>query len=342
MQTQVKMRYGILGCGSVSSFHAEAILRTGGIIFGACSHSERSTSQFADRWSAIAFHSYEEMLHCPDIDVIVLCTPSGMHASQAVQALRAGKHVIVEKPMSTTLVGADEVIQAARETGKIVVPISQMRFYPNIQAAKRAVESGAIGKVISASLSMQYYRKGEYYSQAAWRGTWEQEGGGCLITQGIHGVDTFRYIVGPVAELDAYIATRVHDIEVEDCTCAMLRLKNGGLATIDASTASCPGYSRRLQVCGSLGSFVLEDSNIVSWDVPDTAPLPVDAAVSGGAVAKARTIQADVHVPQYENFLRYLAGTEPLLLGAPEGKEPLEIILNIYASAKAGKRIALS
>ncbi len=336
------IRYGILGCGMIAAYHAKAICETGGVILGAASRSFAGAERFASQWNATAYPSYADMLNNPQIDVIVICTPSGLHAAQTVQALLAEKHVIVEKPMCVTLAEADEVIRTAEATGKLVTPISQMRFADGIRAAKRAVDEGRLGQMSCASLSMQYHRSDAYYAQAAWRGTWALDGGGCLMNQGIHGVDAFRYIVGPVEELDAYIATRAHSIEVEDCAAAVLRLANGAVATLDASTASAPGYARRIQLCGSRGSIVLEDRNVIRWDIPEPCPVPMGGDLVHAATADPRALSGNVHTEQYKNFLHALQGTEEPVLGAREGREALEIILAVYQSAQTGRRVRIS
>ena len=336
------IRFGVLGCGMIADYHAAAIAVVGGTLAGASSRSKESAEHFCSLHNAAWIQSFESMLKSPDIDVIVVCTPSGQHAAQAIAAMRAGKHVVVEKPMCITLAEADEIIRVSQETCRLVSVISQMRFSDGVRAAKTAVESGMLGKISCASLSMQYFRSDAYYAQAAWRGTWALDGGGCLMNQGIHGIDAFRYILGPVESLSGYIATRTHEIEVEDAACAALKLRCGAPATIDASTASNPGYPRRIMVCGSRGSIMLEDTNVIRWDIPDPCPVALGGGTQNAAAADPRSLKKLVHVPQYKNIVAAVNGEEPLVLGAREGREALEIILGIYRSAATGERVKIA
>jgi predicted dehydrogenase len=335
------VRFGLLGCGMIANYHARAVRGAGGILAGACSYSGESASRFCREHYTVQYDDYASMLSDGDIDAVVVCTPSGQHAAQTIKALRAGKHAVVEKPMCITLAEADEIIRVSEETGKLVCVISQMRFAEGVRAAKLAVENGWIGKIVCASLSMQYYRSDAYYAQAAWRGTWAQDGGGCLMNQGIHGIDAFRYILGPVDSLSGYIATRTHDIEVEDTACAVLQMKNGALATLDASTSSKPGYPRRITICGERGSFVLEDQNIVRWDVSTPSPVRIGSDMQNAAVADPNSLDPMVHVPQYRNFLAALCGEESLVIGAREGREPLSIIVGIYRASITGRVVKI-
>lgn len=320
----------------IADYHARAIRAAGGVLAGACSRSKEGVSRFCREHHTIQYVDYASMLSDDDIDVIVICTPSGQHAAQAIAALRAGKHAVIEKPMCITLNEANELIRTSEETGKLTCVISQMRFAEGVRAAKSAVEKGWLGKISCASLSMQYYRTDAYYAQAIWRGTWSQDGGGCLMNQGIHGIDAFRYILGPVDFIMGIIATRTHDIEVEDAACAALQLKSGALATIDASTSSNPGYPRRIAICGERGSLILEDSAIVRWDVPFSCPALIGYNAKNVSVSDPLSLDPLEHLPQYRNFLAALRGEETLALGAREGREALEIIIGIYRASESG------
>lgn len=340
--TKRTVRFGLLGCGMIADYHAEAINAAGGILTGACSRSEESASRFCRKHRIIQYGDYASMLSDGDIDAVAVCTPSGQHAAQAIAAMRAGKHVVIEKPMCITLAEADELIRTSDETGLLVCVISQMRFAEGIRAAKSAVESGWLGKIACASLSMQYYRSDAYYAQAVWRGTWSQDGGGCLMNQGIHGIDAFRYILGPVESLTGYIATRTHNIEVEDAACAALRFKSGVLASIDASTSSKPGYPRRITIYGEYGSLAMEDRTIVRWDMPVLCPVRVGGEAQTTSASDPQSLDPLEHAPQYRNFLAALRGEEELVLDARKGREALEIIIGIYRASESGRRIKLA
>ncbi|NCB32220.1 MAG: Gfo/Idh/MocA family oxidoreductase, partial [Clostridia bacterium] len=196
--------FGIIGCGVIAHFHAQALADLPRArLVGAYGTNEEKTRAFTEKWRVRQYESLQAMLADKEIDAVCICTPSGLHTQQAVLAMRAGKHVVCEKPMSVNLTEADELIATARETGVKVCIISQYRLSPAVQEIKRALDAGALGKVVQASLSMKYFRTQAYYDSAAWRGTWAMDGGGALMNQGIHGVDVFRYLMGPVRSLYA-------------------------------------------------------------------------------------------------------------------------------------------
>ena len=188
------VRFGIVGCGMIAHFHMRALLAIGGEASpAACFDAHAPAARaFAEQYGLTAVPSLEELLAGSLVDAVCLCTPSGLHTAQAIQALQAGKHVVVEKPMSLTLADADRLIETAGTTGRKVCVISQLRYQPAVQAVKHALETGAFGQVVSARLSMPYYRSREYYRNGSWRGTWALDGGGALMNQGIHGIDVFR------------------------------------------------------------------------------------------------------------------------------------------------------
>ena len=238
-----KVRFGIIGCGVISSFHARAIADIEEAeLYGCVDAYAPSAERFAKEHGVKQYASLEEMLSDPAIDAVTICTPSGLHTQQAIAAMRAGKHVVCEKPMSLTLEQADELIRTANETGVKVCIISQFRFTPAVQAVKKAIEAGALGKIVSGSLQMKYFRSDEYYASGAWRGTWAMDGGGCLMNQGIHGVDVFRYLMGPVKQLTGFARTQLRHIEVEDSAAAALEFENGAVGTLEGSTVCSPGF----------------------------------------------------------------------------------------------------
>ncbi|MCL2057979.1 MAG: Gfo/Idh/MocA family oxidoreductase [Oscillospiraceae bacterium] len=336
------IRFGIVGCGMISRFHAEAIRRTPGAAISGCYDAYRpGADAFGEALGVPVFPSLEAIASDGAIDALSICTPSGLHTPQAIAAIQSGKHVVVEKPMSLTLAEADTLIAAADECGAKVCVISQFRFSPAVQEVRRAIQAGAFGTLAMAELSMKYYRSHEYYAQADWRGTWKMDGGGALMNQGIHGVDVFRFLLGPVKSISAVTRTLTRKIETEDSVVAALELESGALATISASTSSFPGYPRRLEICGDRGSVVLEEDSIIKWDLPFECPLPVGERASQVASSDPTAISVEGHQMQYANMVDALRNRAPLLVDAKQGRQPLEIILGIYESSKTGKTVRL-
>lgn len=330
------IRFGIAGCGSVAEFHAQAIQNTPGVVLTACcsGHADRART-FAGQWGIQAFDTLDQMLAGP-VDAVCLCTPSGLHASQALTALAAGKHLVVEKPLCLTLEDADRILAAAEAADRKVCVISQMRFQPAVQAVKQALDAGAFGQLVCAQLSMNYYRTEEYYRAGGWRGTRAMDGGGALMNQGIHGVDLLRWLMGPVRSIRASAKAALHAIEVEDTAAALLEFENGALGTLTASTACRPGSPRRLDICGTLGGVTLEEDALVRWDLEMPCPVPVGPRSENGGAADPKAIGAAGHTLQIANFVDAVLHGAPLLVDAQQGRQALEVVLGVYAASDCG------
>ena len=340
-----KVGFGIIGCGVISKFHIHAIeaIEEAELI-GVYDPYAPARERAADEYKVQAFASQEELLGCDDIDVVCVLTPSGLHFPIAMAALEAGKHVVVEKPMALTLADADTLIEKAESLNLKVCVISQLRFSAAVQAVRKALEEGLFGRIVSASLSMKYYREEEYYTSSSWRGTWKMDGGGALMNQGIHGVDLLQYLVGPVKRLRGICKTQTRPMETEDSAAAVLEFANGAVGTLEGSTTCYPGYPRRMEICGDKGSVVLEEGHILRWDLPSVIPIaPVsEEGLKKSGASKPDDISYDGHICQLQNMVNAIFGREPLLVDAKEGRKPLEIILAIYESSQENKQVVLS
>ena len=236
------VRFGILGCGMIARFHADAIdSLENAQLLGAASANPDSAKAFAEARGIQAYESYEAMLADPKIDAVCICTPSGFHAENALQALRAKKHVVLEKPMAFTAAECQQIKEAADKSGCVLTVICQLRFSKDVQRIRKLLAENAFGKLVFCDLYMKYWRDPAYYASSNWKGTKEFDGGGALMNQGIHGVDLLLYLVGDAKVLCAKNKTHFHDIEVEDLSVAMLEFENGALGVIEASTCSNPG-----------------------------------------------------------------------------------------------------
>lgn len=342
ISTPAPLRIGIVGCGMIANFHAHAIHNTdGAVLAGACSKSPASAEKFCAEQNIPKFDSFAQMLASADIDAVSLCTPSGDHCQQILQALEAGKHVVVEKPMCITLEECDRVIAKAEETGLTVCVISQHRFSDGISEIRRAIHAGELGKIHCVQLTMHYFRPQSYYDSAAWRGTWALDGGGVLMNQGIHGVDMLCYLLGKAQSVTGFVATSGRDIEVEDTACAAVRFENGVIGTIDASTCCAPGFPQKIVITCEKGRIVTQDDFIVEWTLPTPCQIPVGAGVGGSGSADPKAIFMENHIRQFRDFTAAVLQGAPLNSGPREGKLPLEIILGIYRSSQTGQTIVL-
>ena len=234
--------FGIVGTGVIAAMHAAAIATLPRARLAAVTDvADGAAAAFAAARGCAAEPGLDQLLARPDVDVVCVCVPSGLHAEVGVRAARAGKHLVVEKPIDVTLAAADRLIEAARAAGVALTVISQHRFDPGLIELKRLLGDGALGRLVLAEASTKWYRTQAYYDSAAWRGTWAMDGGS-LMNQGIHYVDLLRWCMGPVTEVTAVCATQAHQVEVEDTALAIVRFGSGAVGTILSSTAAYPRF----------------------------------------------------------------------------------------------------
>jgi UDP-N-acetyl-2-amino-2-deoxyglucuronate dehydrogenase len=271
-----------------------------------------------------------------------VCVPSGLHAAIGVQAAKAGKHLVVEKPIDVSLDAADRLIGAARAAGVALTVISQHRFDPGLVELKRLLDDGALGRLVLGEASTKWHRAQAYYDSAAWRGTYALDGGS-LMNQGVHYVDLRRWCTGPQVEVTAVCATQAHQIEVEDTALAIVRFASGAVATILSSTAAFPGFPQRLEITGTRGTVTVEDGRIVRRAL-DSDPGPAAPAGAAAVSAAADPAAVDVasHAAQLADLLDAVGtGREPAVTGQ-DGRDTLAIVLAVYESSRTGRPVRLS
>ncbi|MBR6553518.1 MAG: Gfo/Idh/MocA family oxidoreductase [Clostridia bacterium] len=339
-----KIGFGIIGCGVIADFHANALfgLSEEAVLVGVADARLPAAERFAKEKQVRAFASVEEMLACPEIDVVTICVPSGLHAELAIKAANAGKHIIVEKPMAITKEQLDAMEEACIRNGVMLSSVAQSRFTSGVRKAKQAIEDGYLGKMVCADVYMKFNRTQEYYNTGGWRGTKAMDGGGALMNQGIHGVDLLLYLAGDVKSVYAVSKTLARQIEVEDTLSAVLEFKSGATGVIQATTSVYPGYPRRLELNGDKGTIVLEEGNLVRWDMEDTTLPEVTLKSNVRSSASAPTdFSADNHTKQFKDVIQALRnGTKPLV-DLREGRRAVDLILAIYKSAEEKRVIEL-
>lgn len=337
-----KMRFAILGCGMIASYHADAIndIENASLI-GAYDLNKESLERFCSKYSIKAFSSLNEILESQEIDTVCICLPSGLHCENAVLCAEHKKHIIIEKPIAINNEQCDKIIKAADENGVMVTVISQLRYSQSVKAVKEAVENDKFGKIVLGDISMKYYRSAEYYGSSNWKGTFDMDGGGALMNQGIHGIDLLQYIMGPVVSVQAYAKTLLHDIEAEDTLVAILEYGNGAVGTIQATTSIYPGFQREISVCGTEGSVVLSENVIEKSEFKNENPFEnIDCGTTDMKTgSRPDAMGYELHREQINDFINCVNNNTVPMLSAREGKKAVEIICAIYESAKTGKRI---
>ena len=333
--------FAIIGTGMVARYHATAIAQTPGArLVAVCASSPERVEAASARFGVPATNDYTTLLARPDVDVVCICTPSGLHADQAITAARAGKHVLVEKPMALTLADADAMIAACHETGVLLGVALQRRTDSAFRAVHTSIAAGELGRMVLGSVSVPYLRTQEYYDSAAWRGTWDLDGGGALMNQGIHLVDLLVWYMGDVTEVQARATTLAHMVEVEDCLTATLRFSSGALGSIVATTAAAPGFPHRVEVYGDLGGVQLEGEQVARWPGRDTESQTENREqVAAGSGASPTGISAIGHTALVADMVAAITeGRAPLVPGE-EGRRSLALVLAVYKAARTGQTI---
>jgi predicted dehydrogenase len=346
----MSLGFGIIGCGMIANFHARAIGDVRGAkLIGGYDAVPAMADKFAAAQNCKAYRTLDDMLADPAIDAVTIGTPSGAHLDPAVAAARAGKHVIVEKPLEITLRRCDKIIEECEKAGVVLSTIFPSRFHDSSRELKKAVEQKRFGKLTLGDAIVKWFRTQAYYDSGAWRGTWELDGGGALMNQAIHSVDLLFWLMGPVVEVRSLTGLLAHEqIAVEDVAVAAIRFENGALGTIEASTAAYPGYLKRIEIHGDSGSAVLEEEDLVKWDF--AKKIKADEKIlqkmsekksTGGGAADPAAIGHHGHARQLQDFVNAIRkGTKPAIDG-PEGRRAVEIILAIYKAAETGKAVQL-
>ena len=342
--------FGILGTGTVAAFHARAIESlTHATFVGAFSRTPEKTESFAQRHQGKGYASYAEMLADSAVDIVTICTPSALHGEHAIQAIEAGKHVLIEKPMEVTVAGCDRIIRAAENHGVTAACIFQNRFIRGAQLLKDALDQERFGRLILGEACVKWYRSKEYYASRQASGTLALDGGGALMNQAIHAVDMLQWFMGPVQSVFSYSDTLGHDnLDVEDTAVAVLRFANGAVGTIEASTSIYPGFFKTLEVSGTRGAATLEEESLVNWAFREET---IDDDIireeyeepgeSEGGASDPAAIDNKLHAAQFQNFVDYLNGEAELAIDAREGRKAVEIVEAIYTSAREGRSVSL-
>ncbi|RIH65074.1 gfo/Idh/MocA family oxidoreductase [Mariniphaga sediminis] len=343
----------ILGCGKVAHLHAEAIQNLPQARLAAVwSRTKKTAQDFAGNYDTKAFEDITQMIREAGIDLAIICTPHPFHREPAIQAAHAGAHVLVEKPLASTLEDSDAIITACQTNGVRLGVISQRRWYAPVMRVKKAIDAGKIGKPVFGTINMLGWRDKNYYDADAWRGTWKMEGGGVLVNQAPHQLDIFLWYMGEIDEVYGIWKNLNHPyIEAEDTAVAIVKFKNGGIGNIIVSNSQKPGIYGKVHVHGENGAsvgvqtdggamFVAGMSTVLEPPVNDLWTVPGEEKMLEKWMKEDSEMFHSINPTvfyierQIEDFLKALeTGKKPLVSGE-DGRRTVELFTAIYRSTR--------
>jgi len=342
-----KIGYAVVGLG-VGRSHCDAAYNSKNAnLIAVCDLIDEKLESAKKAYDGVlTYKSFEEMLKNPDIDIVSVCVPSGLHAELAVLALENGKHILGEKPIDITVEAAMKIEEARVKTGLKVGVIHQNRFNAVMKPVKEAVDSGKIGKLILGSFAVKWFRDQNYYDDGGWRGTWEMDGGGSLMNQAVHTVDLMQWLMGDVLSVTSIMGVYNHKIDTEDLTASIIKFKSGAVATFTSSTCCYPGICTDIQLYGENGSIEIDGDALKLWKIKDgdsfeeNEMLELYGEGNGVAVALNPSLVLG-HAVQVEDIISAVIEDRDPLVVPLEAMKSVRIINAVYESAKKGKEVFL-
>ena len=336
---------GIIGGGNISETHARAALEVPGVKLAAWyGNNLDKTRRLSELYGGTLQETLESLLKHKPMDLVLIGSPSGMHAEQGIAAARQGLHVLVEKPLDITTERIDSLNSECDEAKVKLGVFFQDRVAPGIRKLKEMLDEGQAGRLILVSGFVKWYRPPEYYGDSRWRGTWALDGGGALMNQGVHTVDLLLWLMGDVSRVSAKAITAFHNIEVEDTVVATLEFASGAVGTLQVATSAYPGYQRRVEVTGSEGTIILEHDRIIAADLRRPLINVPRSSESNNNLPANSPIVSDVsgHRRIIEDFLRAIETNGEPLCNGREGRRSVELVQAIYESSRTGQAVNLT
>jgi UDP-N-acetyl-2-amino-2-deoxyglucuronate dehydrogenase len=338
-----RIRFAAVGCGRIAASHFGALREHGASaeLVAVCDSDPAALDKAVASTGARGFATLTALLDTAAPDVVVLCTPSGLHSQQAVKAAQRGVHVVTEKPMATRWSDGLEMVRACDEANVRLFVVKQNRRNATLQLLKRALEQRRFGRIFMVTINVFWSRPQQYYDSARWRGTWEFDGG-ALMNQASHYVDLIDWLIGPVESVQAYIATLARNIQVEDTATVGLRWRSGALGSVNVTMLAYPkNFEGSITILGEHGTVRVGGvavNEIQQWQFADTRPEDSDIAA---ASYETSSVYGFGHPLYYENVIQALRGQAEPETDGREGLRSLEILIASYLSARDGRRVAL-
>src|ERR1700687_633482 len=327
------IRVGLIGGGNISHPHARAVRAiAGGEVVAVYGRDPQKVQACSGEYGAAAYDDLNGFLGHRPMEMVIIGSPSGLHAEQGVAAARRGLHVLVEKPIDIKTERADGLIEECSKAGVKLGVLFQDRGKRGIGKLKQLIDDGILGKILLVDARMKWYRPPEYYSGSRWRGSWALDGGGALMNQGIHTVDLLLWLFGDVTNVRARTAAVLHEIEVEDTGLALLEFSSGALGVLQATTAAFPGYARRLEVTGTEGTAILEGDHLIAADLRTPQDTLMSEEVGEPSAAASSPVGRDFRAHQrlLEDFIAAIGQNTTPLCDGREGRRSLELVERIY------------
>ncbi|GAB4255682.1 MAG: O-antigen biosynthesis protein WlbA [Methylomicrobium sp.] len=338
-----KIQFAIIGCGRIANNHFEAIKKhtDNAELLAVCDTDAGALTKACQKTGAQGYSNYTTLLQQHKPDVVVLCTPSGLHPKQAIQAAQSGVHVMTEKPMATRWQDGQDMVNACDNAGVHLFVVKQNRRNPTIQLVKRAIEKKRFGRIYMVTINVFWSRPQNYYDSAKWRGTWEFDGG-ALMNQASHYIDLLDWLIGPIDSVQAQTATLARDIQVEDTAVMNVRWRSGALGTVAVTMLTYPkNFEGSITILGEKGTVRLGGvavNDIQEWTFAE--PDEEDEMINNASY-ETTSIYGFGHPLYYDNVIKTLKGQAEPETDGREGLKSLEVLIAAYISARDGKRVSL-
>jgi len=348
---QKEIGFGVIGLG-MGAYHASAIIEAKGArLVALCDADEERLNKTNESFKVKAYKNYTDMLNDSEVEVINVCTPSYLHVDMAIPAVKAGKHVIVEKPVDINVEKINMLIEEGKKAGVKMGAIFQSRTTPLNKRIKATIDNGRLEKVIGVHGLLPWFREQSYYQgpHGSWKGTWDKDGGGSLMNQGVHTVDLLQWFGGRVKSVFGAYGVFAHDMGAEDKTVAILKFENGALGTLMTTTCAYPGISQNILIHGDKGTITKEEDQLTSWKIKSEREKEEETEMLNlygpqekrGATTASdpMAVGASGHTGLIEDIVQCILEDKEPIITIESAKHAVEIVNAIYESGKTGKEI---
>ena len=337
-----QVRVGLVGCGGMGNEHLKILERRPDVqIVGVCDERADRATRMGEQHNAAVWTDYAEFVRDAGMDVVHICSPSGYHGDHGLLAAEQGIHILSEKPLDVDLAKVDRLIALCDRKGVRLGCIFQKRMSPAMRAVHEAIEAGCMGRILSCSIAVKWWRSQEYYAKDTWKGTWMLDGG-AFANQGIHSLDLMVWMAGPVEEVEyAHLETVAHTMEAEDFGMVVVRFVSGARGTIEITTCCRPDLATRLEIYGTNGSAGFDDARVTHFglDGRDQLSTLSDRGALTGGGSDPFAIDLSGHEAQIDDFYSALAEGRPHLVDGREARLSIDLLTKIYAKARPGVKL---